>query len=255
MRILYENYVDTATITASESNSFYPVSNLQKLSTTDAWRSNNATGTKTIVFDLGSAKTVDTCVVVGDNYNRVLTATTLLIEGNATDSWGSPSFSQSLVISANEAIASALFTDKSYRYWRISATHTGSYISFSKVFLANQFTYSDNGFDINFNFALSDLSKIRKNDIGKRFIDEIRNTVKSLSLSINTMNKTELDSFIAFVRYVGLHKPFVLFVDENQNIVTDKHLLTLYAMFDSVGSIDSSNLGYYNSTFNLSEVV
>jgi hypothetical protein len=66
-----------------------------------------------IVIDLGSAQNVKAFVL--HNHNLVAGQSTLTLEGNTSDSWGSPAYSQALTI-ADPLI---YYLDETYRYWRL----------------------------------------------------------------------------------------------------------------------------------------
>jgi len=65
-----------------------------------------------IVADLGSAKNVKACVLLDTTIGATVT-----LEGNTSDAWGAPAFSQVLSSPGNNAIVD--YIDETYRYWRL----------------------------------------------------------------------------------------------------------------------------------------
>lgn len=92
----------------------YPVSNILDSRLTRICKTNSST-TMTIVFDAGSAVTVDSISIA--NHNISSSVTILKWQGNATDVWTSPSVDETLTWKSG--IINKQFTGGSYRYWRL----------------------------------------------------------------------------------------------------------------------------------------
>jgi len=106
------------TPTASTELASFPDDNIAELLSPEAeYRSVNTLET-TIVLDTGAAGTAIAGVYLGG-----LNVTSVTIEGNDTDSWASPSFSQAVMISQDAELlkykAFVALTDFEYRYLRI----------------------------------------------------------------------------------------------------------------------------------------
>lgn len=106
----------TFTPTASSSKSGFPVANVQNLDPRVRWAANAYSTDESVVLDFGATASPTAIFLNQVNFPAAT------IQGNATDSWGSPSFTQ--------AIAPALdrcknrkgwfdLTGFSYRYMRI----------------------------------------------------------------------------------------------------------------------------------------
>ena len=256
MKIIYENLLSAATLTPQEQNASYPASNLNKLATTDEWRTLDATGAKTLVIDFGSAKAVSGCAIIGNNYSRSLAFTGATLEASSTGVWdGSQVTVATLSVDGIEAVASAFFTEVSYRYFRVSFTGSGSYLGASNIFIGKAFSFDANGFDQGFSSSEQDLSKVSVGRTGRRFIDEVNVRVKKLSLSVSVMDKTEVGQWLTFVRYVSITKPFYLIVDELELIATNKDTLSGMFLMDSSSTLQHTTLGIWNTSFSVSEVI
>ena len=256
MKIIYDNLFDTATVTASEANASFPSANLKLLATTDEWRSVDATGAKTIIIDMGSAKAASGIALIGNNYTRTLSFTGATLEANSSDSWsGGQTAIATLSVDSAEAIASAIFTEQTFRYWRISLTGVGSYLGVSNVFLGKAFGFTVNGIDQEFSFDEQDLSRVIVSETGRRFIDEVTVRVKSFDLSVRTMDKTEMGEWQTIVRNNGKRKQFYMIIEENELIMTNKDVLSGMFMFNSWGPFEHVSFGYWDSSFSVSEVI
>lgn len=114
----FQNFVSDATITASSEAASYPATNIAFPERPFMpWRS-GATGAQSVVIDFGSAQTLGVVVLARTNF---VTAT---LAGNASDSWGSPSFSQAITITRNPLTGryqyAALLTGFTFQFMRIS---------------------------------------------------------------------------------------------------------------------------------------
>jgi hypothetical protein len=111
----------------------YGAQRLLDLDRMTTWRT-TADSAENIVIDLGSAQT-PTLFILGDH--NLTAAATVTLEGNASDSWGSPSFSYEFT-----SIADPLYyyipTTETYRYWRITfvdSANPDTYIEAANLFL------------------------------------------------------------------------------------------------------------------------
>jgi hypothetical protein len=87
------NFVEPDTITASEEAVGFSADNLIIYNHGIwHWRSDDITGEKGIVLDYGSAQALTDFLITGANFASAT------IQGNATDSWGSPSFTQAITL-------------------------------------------------------------------------------------------------------------------------------------------------------------
>ncbi len=96
MRLLIDNYLNDATLTPNNPSSAFPIANIISDRLTERGNFDS-----TLVIDLGSTMLV-TAVAYGNTSNAIT------LQGNSTDSWGSPAFSQVLT-------ASVTFISQSYR--------------------------------------------------------------------------------------------------------------------------------------------
>jgi len=110
----------------------YGVGNLVRNDRNTYWKGADSTTSVNIVVDLGSATQVTMFVLADHN---LTSGATLTLEANATDSWGSPSYTNT-VSTISEPIVEYL--DETYRYFRIviaDAANPDSLISIGKLFV------------------------------------------------------------------------------------------------------------------------
>jgi hypothetical protein len=112
------NQADSATLTESTQNAYYPAENIQYMDKEKVWKTSGAQAAETLLFNLGSAKSVTACVVAGHDFDG--TETNIKIQGNATDSWGSPTVNETLTYAAGTFAKT--FAGASLQYWRLIFT-------------------------------------------------------------------------------------------------------------------------------------
>ena len=120
MGIIYSNdFITSLTITPRSENSSYPAENIE-----EQWhlprlfKAEDATANDYLmVIDMASAKTVAAVFLNHVNF------TSVTIQGHASDSWGSPSFTTTVTISEDDVVdrykAFIPLTSFNYRYMRI----------------------------------------------------------------------------------------------------------------------------------------
>jgi len=135
MRIAWDNEFDKYTITANSEATGYPATNINQdftLATKSRTTDDTAEWWK---IDAGSGNTIEmTCAAIGDGHN-LTSGATIKFQGNATDSWGSPSVDETLTYAAGNIIK--FFTGGSYRYWQFSivdAANPDGYIEIPRIF-------------------------------------------------------------------------------------------------------------------------
>jgi len=108
MIIAYKNKIDN--ITASSENPSYPIINALNVHLSKYWKSVGNNEWVKISYD--SATNVDSVFIGGSNVT-----TNIILEGNDTDSWSSPSFTTTLI--KDDGIQYKTEIGESYKYWRL----------------------------------------------------------------------------------------------------------------------------------------
>lgn len=87
----------------------------------------------TIVIDLGTPVNITACVLFGHNLTDDATVT---LQAHTSDSWGAPSYSQALSVSADMPVTQYL--DEEYCYWRMvisDAANPDGYVEIGNLYL------------------------------------------------------------------------------------------------------------------------
>jgi hypothetical protein len=242
MIIMSDETLSSATLTANSNIINYPTTNILDSRIDRLFRTDSST-TATIVFDAGAAVTVDSINIA--NHNISASVTTLKWQGNATDSWGSPSVDETLTHTTG--IITKQFTGGSYRYWRlhiIDGSNPDGYIEIGRVSGCD--AYTTVGISPNVTHDLVDAGVKTTSISGGTYYDG-RYFYEQISVSYPSLTHTQKGEMWAIFRAIGYGTPFFVTFDESGS-----DLGTLYVTIDQ-DSINTSlliNSDYY--TFGLS---
>lgn len=253
---LYNNHVDSATLTASTADGSYPATNIQLEPTTKEWRTTAATA-QNLVLDLGSAKAVDHIFLVG-NALESLNFTSITIEANTSDSWGAPAYSSGAITSfpENKLIVNTGST-QTYQYWRIvieDSTGGATFTGFSNLFLGQSLTLTNNNISREWSLGDAKIADIKTGLHGQRFVTEYNNQ-KTFNVSYQLLTKDELDSVETMFDFIGVGKPFYFVLDNDEGLINNKEDLSGYFWLNARPIIEHSQFGLYNMEFSFTEVI
>jgi len=245
-RFMFNNLIDSATLTASSEDSVLVGANIANALRTKVWQTGTASAAETMVIDHGSAKAV-TCIVLLDH--DLTNADSLIkIEFNATDSWGSPSASETLTWSASPIVK--YFSSQSYRYNRITFTKSASNETrqIGRVFVG---TYFESPVAENINFNTIDLSK-STTTIGGQNYSDVRNNYDELSIPMALITKADMDTLKPEFASVGTHTPY-FFAINNDVEANDWVYYVKNKKIPGFSAVSSTN--YWSTSLSLREML
>ena len=236
MIIMSDETLKDASLTINSANVNYPASNILNTSTKTKTRTVAGITTMTIVFDAGSAVTVDSINILGHNISSGVS--TLDFQGNATDSWATPSVDEDLTALWNTGIISTQFTGGSYRYWRLNivdAGNTDTYIELSRVSACDYLTSPSLGQEVSRSYK-SDTEKFRTNAGGS--IGNIYPKYNSISIQWPKLTTANVTALYDFFDQVDSSIPFFIYFDETN------FDMTWYVTIDT----DGIHTSYYTNS-------
>jgi len=206
-RILYIDLAKTATLTKNSEDAAFPVSNIQHEFRTKEYRTTGLTS-EWVVIDLGSAQSVTMLAIMNHNFQS---GGTYKLQGNATDSWGTPSVDITLTYNATNLFH--YMTAQTYRYWRILMTNTtGTYISLGRVMLGSYFQPAKS-FDIgSYSNRIVDLATSSQS-IGGQIHSDVKNYYHEIALTFSHITATDRDNWVTMFETILTHQAIVLTVD------------------------------------------
>ena len=245
------NFVDSATITATNEDSDFPVTNLQDHRRTKVFRS--TTASSVITFDLKSRESVDSIVITENPKFGFGFTGNITVEANATNEWSSPAFTATIDasddINKTHGFAYKEFSAQEYRFWRLSFSGS-SYVEVSNIFIGSKWSMTDNDIGLQWSYQDSDIVDVTENAIGQRFFTD-RGKQKTIRGSINYMNATELDQFLQLYDHNRILKPF--YIRWCDGIVNDVDRFSGFYFMANKPEIINSAPALYNVSIELVE--
>ena len=214
MRNLYDNLIDysTAVITAGSADADLPVANIQNPHRTKVYRTGTSAAAEWIKVDLATAKAVKVVVLL----DHTLTSgdSLIYVQGNATDSWGAPSFSEAMTYNAT-TLKHYLSSTQTFRWWRIIFTKSaaGETRDIGRVFLGPydemaRAPKQPDGLDI----STEDLSETSR-ALGGQTFSEIKSSYDVVNLGFPPMLDAQMELLKTLASTCGIHTPFFIDID------------------------------------------
>ena len=246
MILYYNEKSDSAGITVNSQIVNYPVSNVIDSRLSRVFKT-SATTTAEIVFDLGSALSVDSVCIANHNFTS---SATVKIQGNASDVWTSPSIDETLTY--NSKIINKVIASASYRYWRIQvvdATNPDGAISIGRIWIGE--SYETPGIAPAVSVSYNSTSNKSRSISGQSYLD-INYKYHNFSVSHPVITHDEKSEFEEILDDVDIGIPF--FVEFDEECVD----LTVYYVTLDATVFDFSILGntdYYTVSYGFIEEI
>lgn len=243
------NLVDQATITATHPNSLYPASNLKDPRRTKVVRT--TTNSDSVVFNFGSQEPINSFIIV-DNKLTGFGVSSITLELNNYDSWTSPALSIPVTLNTTFGFAYAEFPIVNYQYARVVMTSSNSFCELSKVFIGEKIAFENGmGIDLGWSFQDKELSSIKENRYGQKFIDTIMRQ-RQMEFSLRSMDKTELDQVLEIYDSKSTTVPFYLRIGDT-SIINDPARFAGMFYLNSIPRITNKSFGLYDLSMSIEE--
>ncbi len=250
MQFLYNNLLDSATLTASSAATGFPANNLKNPFRTKTWKTAGATvGTANLLINHGSAKAVDAIALTG--YPDWLVAPgTLVMEFNATDSWGAPSATETLTWVApttpggnKGTIIKKLAATRTYQYNRLSVVNAPGDWNLGRLFVGPYFEPLQT-YGYGYEEEVVDPSMLSQTIGGQDHADEIeRYRIMRCSGIIKTQAQWVL--YQAMNNAVGIRKELFVAFDYTGDVAER----TIYGKFSKLPIVTRPYLFNFNFEF------
>lgn len=210
-RILWRDKWGPATAKVVSSATYQlGASNLTSHHLAEIWQTTGSAADEWAKANLGSGMSIQAFAFLGHNFDA--TESSVYIEGNASDSWGSPAFSQAITYRANHFIE--FFSTQSRQWWRFKFTkNAAADLRYGgKILLGPYYEFTRNPAHDDFSFSNRDTSRIRKNISGQLHAD-IGVTLRGLKISLPACSTAQADELIELKDTNGTHTPFLISID------------------------------------------
>lgn len=248
-QIYSENLIYQSSLTASTESAIFPLSNVLDQRTSKVYRSTSPSAT--IVLDFGETSQVDSFFIVGDKRNG-LGVNSITLEFNHVNEWDAPAASEVISIDAAFNMGVTEFALKEYRFCRIVALSTLSFVEIANIFIGKKL---DIGKSINFNWSIKneELSIKQTNRYGQIFSDIISRQ-RQINASMTLLDKDQLDKINSVLDFYGETKPFFIKIGCD-NMVNNNLRFSGLFYFSDIPQISNPYFNKYNLSFTLREAM
>ena len=254
INFLSDNLTDNASysLTTGTENTQFPLSNLVNNTTVKKFRS--VGNTAVIVVDLLTTRDIDIFSLVGDATGTFGVSVVTIKTSVTTDFSSSPLIS--IPISAENNIGYKFITPVTHRYVEVTLTGTGAYVELSKMFIGEKINLPDISLSIDsFGYGHKDLSQVRNNEYGQRFINK-RNKTKEIKGQLDFATQSETDTLDDMFLTHGLSTPLWVILDTNSDALIDGDFkLSMYGYMDSMPKWSANGGKQYSAPITMSEVI
>ncbi len=222
VRFFYDNSAfDAAALpTISSQSTDLPATNLQTSPRTRVWRTGNTLTTESVVADFTSAFTANACIAF---FSTITNAdSNFLIEANPTNSFGSPAFSQSLVLASilNKVGETYLFkhfgssppNDRFYRF-RFDKSSSSQTRDVGRLFLGKSFDMVRAPRKDGINIQTVDGSNLFK-AVGLNTYAELKDKYRVVQLTFPPVPQADIDNLNTMFALVGHSINLFLQIDQ-----------------------------------------
>ena len=207
MIILYDNEILNSTNTTNSENSDYPLSNLQDTRAAKFFRTLTDSAVR-IVFNKTSLN-ADWFFILNHN---ITSGATIKLEANATDSWGSPSLSETITWNADTMFLD--FTEATYNYWSLyvdDSSNPDAFIQIGLCVLGKALVMP--GQTTNPTIRYIDTSQKTRSTSGQSYKD-IRYNYRTISSVFPIITQSEFDDIETMIRFHWNNGPVMMYMWE-----------------------------------------
>jgi hypothetical protein len=245
-RIMDFNYLfqDNVALSSTTSDASFPVANLSSDLRAKKWRSTGVTD-EAVTIDLKTTESIDSIVILTDGINdiKLSPSATVSLQGNATNSWGSPALDTTLTFDeTNEVFSHYFATDQTYRYFRVRVQDSGNpfgHIELSQIILSKA-TVLSQGPNKGFGYSVEDQSESSETPFGHVYNDIYPNR-KELDFEYTAMTLADMELLANIYDRVGNVKSIAVALDTGEDKF-DKDRFFVYGKLK--GSVDVKHLTF-----------
>jgi hypothetical protein len=216
-------------------------------------------------WDFGSATAVYAVILGGlRNTNFKITAgATVYLQGNATDSWGSPSYSTQITFDdyggmlIDTTTASTLSALGTYRYWRIlinDTTNALGYVELSSVYIGAVTEPTQGKVQFPIDTELVDYGTRTISRSGVSYHDIVQ-VSEILTIKWQFLSLSEKEALEDYIRDVGMAKPFWIILDPMIVFSGSNQRNVRFVKFESTPKFTYNVVDQWDSSWQLREEV
>lgn len=217
MRFFWDNFIDVAatTITSQSQLSTLPRDNVSHEHKGKVYRTGIVDTLEWIKFDLGSPREVDAFILLNHNFDD--NETNVNIEAHASDSFGTPTFSEAVSVFSGTEVDPALnkfSSAQTYQWWRFEFTKaniTDTY-DLGRIFLGDVYDTTEDPDSGGYSDEVDENSVTKKSISGQSY-SYIKDDFKKLQVSFKACSQAQATQFKTMFDALGTHTPFFIQID------------------------------------------
>jgi hypothetical protein len=181
----------------------------------------------------------------------------LTLQGNVTDEWTSPNYSQALT-NDDEVIFlqsdTGFYTSGGLRYWRlkIEDQNPNGYIEASTIFLGEYEEFTTGKAQFPLEYSLIDRTDVVFSEGGQAFSD-IKPKTSKFGLDFAFLSKEDVEQLREMFDLFGVHKPFYIIIDKNEVFSSSVNRYVRFVRFDSSPRIALTRPNIFNVKIDVAE--
>jgi len=217
-----------------------------------------------IKWDLGASSNPDVFVAIGKRSTgvNISTSATITLEGNTTDNWTSPQYSQSVSFDESALVTLKAATDdglhtSALRYWRLTIVdkaNANGFVELAGLYLGEYYSPASGKAQFPFNIDTKDYSKLSRTDKGVVYATR-NERVETFGINWRFLTTTEKEQFDIIYKDVGQSKPFYVIPDSETEFSSDVNYLTKYVRFSGDPSISLEKPNLWAASWRVAEEV
>jgi hypothetical protein len=223
---MYNNQWVPSVVTGSSADPNFPVSNSQHRWFTRTWRSETGqVSDQYLICDRGTPLPSNNVMVFITKFNNFSPTAVVKIQGNASNSWGGPSYDYTFPVINNDVMIQFLGADYYYQYWRHfidDDSNTDSYIEVGLNYLGPYFEPTRN-YDYGEQLPQLDPSSIRASE-GGQLSSVVKDKYWTKSFKFSNVTPLEKPYFQLVFDSAGTHKGFFFTEDTLDPYVTTNYV-------------------------------
>lgn len=212
LRLFWDFPSDAGEISASSEGYQLGAENLQHAHLSKLWQTGTSTAAEWVKVDLGAAHAVGAFALLG--HDLAAGDSGLTLEGNASDSWGAPTFSQAVTYRAGTLVE--FFAETTLRWWRFKFTKASAGVARSagRLLLGPYHEVSRNLSGRDYRWGSDDPSVGRRTPGGQLYADE-RDHLRSLRFALKLAPDADAAELRALYASRGETRPWLVSVDHD----------------------------------------
>ncbi len=204
---------------------------------------------ESVVIDLGASEPINSFAILFDRYlgSGLTSSAVLKLQGNASNSWASPSVDTTLSVDSNWDVVTHFYSsNQTYRYWRIKIVDPQNpvlYISLPTCFLSLATQLSQQP-QMGMALSRKDLSRSPRTAYGHRYTD-IYPTLRQVKFAYANLLESDVQTLELIYERVGSVTPIMLCLDATGSVF-DKDRFALYGYLGEDQTSENQFYTYFN---------